>query len=84
SAIFVDAQVSSAVFQLKRITDGIPERPPDHSGCTSSPSFRTMTAQPRALATVGLAFRPFSSPPELPGVMEPGDPGGSANEPAAG
>ena len=33
SAIFTDAQVSSAVFQLKRITEGILERPPDQSGC---------------------------------------------------
>ncbi|OWK03278.1 hypothetical protein Celaphus_00007412 [Cervus elaphus hippelaphus] len=38
----MDAQVSSAVFQLKRITEGIPERPPHHSGCPRSSSFRTM------------------------------------------
>ncbi|XP_052503324.1 elongin-B-like [Budorcas taxicolor] len=55
--------------------------------------FTSQTARPQAAATVGLAFRadeafealrvePFSSPPELPGVMKPQDSGSSANEQA--
>ncbi|KAM7239605.1 hypothetical protein CapIbe_009100 [Capra ibex] len=69
TTIFTDVKESNTVFELKRIVEGILERPPDEqrlyeddqllddSKTLGECGFTSQTARPQAPATVGLAFR---------------------------